>query len=307
MSQATIIVPCLDCPDLSRRAIISAVNQIGVEPLKVLVVDQGSTDDNRHALEDLAGSCPTIRLWRHAPPLPSLAATWNCALDYAWASGGKDALVINNDVELSMTYYQQLRERMKQDKLHFLSGVGVNPGQTVGLPAGKELTEAFQLHPDFSAFVITRLCHSKYRFDESYVPAYCEDQDFHRRMLLGNDGRKIGKINIPFQHYASGTLKQFSEAQRQMWSERITRGSRAYHQAKWGGEVNRETKIEPFGEDRPFDVSMDALRRVAENGDVVSGYLLMKELDAAVVYEPETPDGEPESAESEAGLDEPAF
>ncbi len=274
MSQATIIIPCLDCPDLSRRAIISAVNQIGVEPLTVLVIDQGSSPENAHALEDLAASCPTIRLWRHAPPLPSLAATWNHALDYAWQSGGKDALVINNDIELSMTYYQQLRARMAQDRLHFLSGVGVNPGQTVGLPAGKELTETFQLHPDFSAFVITRLCHQKYRFDEGYTPAYVEDQDFHRRMLLGDDGTKIGKINIPFSHYASGTLKQFSEEQRRIWGDKIAHGSRTYHLQKWGGEVNLETKIEPFGPNMPFDVSMDRLRQVAERGDAVSGYLL---------------------------------
>lgn len=270
MTPSLVIVPCLDCPDLSRRAIISAVNQLGVNALRVLVIDQGSAPDNARALEDLATTCPTIRLWRHAPPLSSLAATWNRALDYAWASGCKDALVINNDVELPMTYYQQLRARMAQDKTHFLSGVGVNPGQQVGLPAGLELTEEFQLHPDFSAYVITRLCHLKYRFDENFTPAYLEDCDYHRRMFLGDDGRKIGKINIPFSHYASGTLKQFSEEQRKAWGRRIARGSRAYYAEKWGaGGLNAETKVEPFGPDVAYDVTNNALRSKAEAAAIV--------------------------------------
>lgn len=282
MTPSCILIPCLDCPELSRRAIISAASQLGVEPLNLLVIDQGSTPENFAALEELYALIPTLRLWRHDPPLPSLAATWNRGLDYAWAIGCKDALVVNNDVELSLTYYQQLRTRMKQDVLHFLSGVGVHPGQTVGLPAGQELTEPFQLHPDFSAFVITRLCHQKYRFDEYFTPAYLEDCDYHRRMLLGDDGRKIGKINIPFLHYASGTLKAMSEAQRQQWGDRIEKGSRAYYKQKWGaGGLNQETKVEPFGADVDYPVTMDTLRGIAERGLLMQLHLTTDTLEQA--------------------------
>ena len=285
MTPSTIIIPVLNAPELSRRAIASAASQLGVDPLRVLVIDQGSaapTVEMLDQMHQLLGD--VLRIWRHAPPLLSLSATWNLALDYAWQSGCKDALVINNDVELPLTYYSQLRVRMQQDAIHFLSGVGVNPGQAVGLPPGRELTEPFQLHPDFSAFVITRKLHRDWpmRFDEQFVPAYLEDCDFHRRMFLADLGWKIGKINIPFLHYASGTLKGMNPDENRRVSQAIEQGSRAYYRQKWGaGGLNGETKVAPFGPDVEYPVTMDTLRSIAERGLIVSLHLVRDAADRA--------------------------
>jgi len=269
MTPAVILIPTFNNPDLSQFAVHSALNQ-DVADLQVLVIDQGSDRPTVDVLEAIHH--PRLRLWRHHPPLPSLAATWNRGLQYAWAVGAPDCLVVNNDVQLPRGYYRQLRARLQQDSLLFLSGVGVNPGQIVGLPDGQELTEPFQLHPDFSAFLITRGCHWAFPFDEAFVPAYCEDVDYHRRLLLADEGRRIGKINIPFLHYASGALKAMDPEKNAAWSKMIDQGSRAHYTRKWG-PVNAETKVEPFGPDLDLPVTMHALRTIADSGFSVREYL----------------------------------
>lgn len=273
MSQySVIIIPVLNNPELSQFALYSALEQ-DVPDLQVLVIDQGSDRPTVEVLERAALADSRIRLWSHHPPMPALAATWNRALRYAWEIGAKDTLVINNDVQLHRGYYRQLRARLQQDDLYFLSGVGVNPGQTVGLPDGQELTEAFQLHPDFSAFLITDACHEKYHFDENFIPAYLEDCDYHRRLFLGDDGEEIGKINIPFLHYASGSLKAMDPEKNRRWSEMIEQGSRAYYARKWGGKLNEERAVVPFGPAVDYAVTNNDLRAVAEAGMSVSAYL----------------------------------
>lgn len=251
-SSSLVIIPVLANLDLSIRAIYSALNQ-SVDPT-VLVIDQGSDPDVRAGLELASKQTQKIRLWRHFPRLPSLAATWNCALQYAWDSGHQDALVVNNDVELPREYYRQLRMRMEAEHgCLFLSGVGVNPGQSTLVGDDIVLTTKFELHPDFSAFLITRACHRKYPFDEQFIPAYCEDLDLHRRALIAGDGHRIGKINVPFIHHSSATLKSLSPEKNAKLSAQISAGSRAYYFRKWGGPVNEEKFLTPFGAHEPPD------------------------------------------------------
>ncbi len=242
MTTSVIIIPVLNNPELSLQTLRSAHRQLGGSSL-ILVIDQGSDQPTKAMLESYA--TPTVLIWRHVPPLPSLAATWNAALTFAWRIGAEDALVLNNDVEIAPEYYRYLRQYVQAENLLFLSGIGVRPEEYTGtLPPDPG---ALQHHPDFSAYLITRECHQRFPFDENFVPAYCEDVDLHRRIMLAGDGHRIGKVNYPFAHHGSSTLKTFSEEQRQAWEDKITKGSRAYYQEKWGGPVNQERWCTPFG------------------------------------------------------------
>ncbi len=100
--------------------------------------------------------------------------------------------------------------------------------------------------PDFSCFLISRACHWKYAFDENFVPAFCEDLDYHRRLMLAGDGHKIFSVNVPYLHYASQTLKTSTPEARAAIERRIGQ-SRAYYERKWGGPVNAEIFWAPFG------------------------------------------------------------
>jgi glycosyltransferase involved in cell wall biosynthesis len=93
------IMPVLGARDYTVTAIADLLAQ--TLPVKILVVNQGVDDDFRDELERIAEAHPErVFVWHHVPPLPSLAATWNRALDFVWAVGGEVALVVNNDVRV---------------------------------------------------------------------------------------------------------------------------------------------------------------------------------------------------------------
>lgn len=185
--------------------------------------------------------------WRHNPPLPSLAATWNAALDFVWASGGEEAMVCNNDIRVKRWTYDRLEQALRLTGALFVSAV--NHPEGYGLDIGDDISLSSRGGPDFSCYLISKEGHAKYRFDENFTPAYCEDLDIHRRYMLGGDGARIFSVNLPYLHKegGSGTLKAFSPERAEHFHKAVEAGSRAYYRAKWGGGANEETFRYPFG------------------------------------------------------------
>lgn len=245
-----VIIPFLDCWALTDNALRDALLQEGVNP-RVLLIDNGGSAYTRKRADEAAAGAEQgkVLVWHHKPELPSLAATWNAALDFVWAAGGKRAWVMNNDVRLHLRTASTLWWCLNQTEALFISAVGVTPKQfDAPIPGAAEILET-RGGPDFSCFIITKECHAKYRFDEAFIPAYCEDLDMHRRMMLGGDGRRIFSVNVPYLHVdnGSGTLKAMDTETRARKEEQINRGSRVYYAQKWGGPVNQETFYGPFG------------------------------------------------------------
>lgn len=265
-----VIVPVVNNPEQTARAIDSAVGQVGIRNLTVLAVNR--SEGKLATISPLRSGV----VWITESNAPSLAACWNHSLDLAWEHHALDALVINNDVELPPDYYIMLRQRMEKDHLLFLSGIGVHQWGE-GRPSGDD-GGAMQLHPDFSAFVITKECHRRYRFDEGFIPAYCEDVDYHRRLLLDEQGQHIGKINIPFLHTSSGTVKSMTDEEALALKRAVDQGARRHYERKWGAGVNEETQAEPFGERMSFDVTTGRLRTLAEQRRSVREYLEMMQV-----------------------------
>lgn len=250
-----IVMPYIDCLDVTNQATLDALGQLH-EQADLLLIDQGSSEEGR-AWGELMGVrsnvySSRIRLWRHDPPLPSLAATWNRALDYAWDAGYADAMVWNNDIRVAPHMYAELRNVQQQLGLWFTSPVNCAQGP---------VSEAWQyplaaVHhpqmlwdrrdlggPDFSCYLITRECHDKYRFDERFQPAYHEDGDYHRRMWLGGNGNRIAGVTLPYLHYGSATIKRSDEAGVAFAPQFAA--CRARYVQKWGGEPHHERKIMP--------------------------------------------------------------
>lgn len=235
-----IIVPVLNCLDYTRVTLEDCLAQSGAP--RVLVINQGSNDETRAALEDLGMADPRVVVWTHDPPLPSLAATWNRALDFVWDVGGTHALVVNNDVRLYPATYNVLRHVAEEADALLVTGVGVSEADYH--PTDYRIT-GDRGGPDFSCFLMMRGGHEQYRFDELFIPAYCEDVDLHRRMLLAGDGARIFGVNVPFLHYGSRTINAMSGEQQIAWARRAKQ-ARAHYVRKWGGEVNHETFYSPF-------------------------------------------------------------
>lgn len=241
-----IIMPILGAREYTTAAIADCLQQS--VPTRLLLINQGVDDPFRDELERVAEEYDDqILLWHHQPPLPSLSATWNRALDFVWEVGGTEALVINNDVRIHRETVRLLRDALQSLQALFVSAVGVTQEQ---FDPSHDVVMDYAQHggPDFSCFLISQTCHLAFRFDAGFIPAYCEDLDYHRRLLLAGHGKDIFSVNLPYLHYAAGTLKQASAGQKAQIEARIAAGSRKYYEKKWGGSVNQETFFTPFDE-----------------------------------------------------------
>jgi hypothetical protein len=227
------IMPVLGARDYTVTAIADLLAQ--TLPVKILVVNQGVDDDFRDELERIAEAHPErVFVWHHVPPLPSLAATWNRALDFVWAVGGEVALVVNNDVRVPRQLVEILATVRRRTDALFVSAVGVREPDYQS--ARVHLTEEIDAltwadetgdgyptapgGPDFSCFLIAIECHAAYRFDEGFVPAYCEDLDYHRRVLLAGGGpRLVGRpVGGGTELRPAHGVTPFSIAQTMSWA-----------------------------------------------------------------------------------------
>lgn len=185
-----IVIPCHNGIDLTIKAVDSCFRQ--TIPVNLMVIDHASNDGT------------TQWLWSENIPymhLPNLSVShcWNAGLE--WAFGFSDhCLVINNDVELLPDTYERLMSYDGQ----FVTAVGVKEW-----PVSKNGDLTVRPHPDFSCFLIHKSIWDKVGpFDERYLGAYCEDCDYHIRMHRA--GIKAVSINLPFLHYACGTIRNAS-------------------------------------------------------------------------------------------------
>lgn len=248
------VVPFINNWEGTRQVVDDLLAQAGPFLPRVLLLDNGSPREVGELARRFTDGKRKTLLWSHRPPLPSLAASWNQALEFVWATGGEKAWLCNNDIRLAPGTAAALLAQFPSNVWPgptplFVSAVGVTEEQFD--PARQHIADDVYLTrggPDFSCFIITKECHRKYPFDEQFIPAYCEDLDYHRRMLLGGDGKRIFSVNVPFLHIdrGSGSLKAMDPEARAKKEEQINLGSRAYYVRKWGGPVNRERFSVPF-------------------------------------------------------------
>lgn len=250
-----IILPYVNNIGQTAEAITDCLAQT-LPDVHLLLIDNGSEALGRDLARGAAANWKTDRIctWRHDPPLPSLAATWNAALRFVWEAGEGQALVVNNDVRLPHHLYADLLGTQRATGAWFVTATNVGDAWYPGMMGqGQHLTDDFLRSrggPDFSCFLITEECHRWFQFDEGFRPAYHEDNDYHRRLQLAGLGEKIFSVCIPYLHYGSGTLKS-DPAFQATWGQKFA-ACQAYYQEKWGGLPGSETYEIPFqGPDNP--------------------------------------------------------
>lgn len=282
------IIPFVNMASLAVAAAKDALAQTSVGEARCLLIGNGASDEDRRLVERFCLDNPRALAWFHEPSLPSLAATWNRALKFVWETGGEDAMVLNNDVKLTSDTFSTLRQIMQDEDALLVTATGVEEEETLFAEVqengqeslaflscerckarGTELLIDEEVEcgacggngmiarrggPGFSCFLISKECHEKYQFDEMLVPAFTEDLDLHRQMILGGDGDKIFGTNVRYLHLGGQTLKNMSPERRQATEEAISRGARAHYARKWGGGGNEERWLVPFQD------NVDAIR-----------------------------------------------
>jgi hypothetical protein len=237
------IMPVVNNWEMTQQAVYDLLGQS--VPTRLLIVAQGVDEALRESLERLSERhAERVLCWFWDPKMPSLSGLWNRALQFVWACGGTEALVVNNDVRLRLATLETLHECLERAGALFVSAVGVTAedyakGDDQRAPYYDGLLAA-RGGPDFSCFLISKACHEKYRFDENHIPAFAEDLTYHREMMLGGDGPRIFSVNLPYLHYASQSLKAMTPEERERTEHQINSISRAYFERVWGGPVNHE-------------------------------------------------------------------
>lgn len=242
-----IIMPFIDCWPMTQVAARDCLAQ--AQDVRLLLIDNGSGDEARAECQRwVTGHLPTAQSWHHRPPFPSLAGTWNRALQMVWETGGTHALVVNNDLRLHPKTYEALLRAQRATGGWCISAcnVGERWGEVEGLPIlpWDEDFLASRGGPDFSCFLITKECHRWFQFDEGFVPAYHEDNDYHRRLQLAGFGDRIFSLPIPYLHFGSATINRTPEIAQAFHAKFAA--CQAYYRQKWGGLPGQETYEIPF-------------------------------------------------------------
>jgi len=178
-----------------------------------------------------------------------VSGAWNDGIQAAFDDGCTYVLVINDDVVLSRwTIDNQIKVlEEKRDELFVLTtGWSTTPpipeSPLSMMDYGEPPTEAAWIPgADFACFMLNRLCWEEVgKFDENFFPAYFEDNDYHRRLLLrGFQARIVPQA--PYYHYGSMTQNTNHGVNHHQFQ--INQG---YYQTKWGGGPGAEIYANPY-------------------------------------------------------------
>lgn len=81
-------------------------------------------------------------------------------------------------------------------------------------------------------------------WDESFYPAYFEDNSFARRLSMTDDTKYL-YTPIQFEHIGSQTVKRMTEGQRQQHNNNFNRCAMLF-ETMWGGPVGKEVYTQAF-------------------------------------------------------------
>lgn len=193
-----VVILTRNCIELTKRCIASVRNQ-DVETT-ICVYDNGSTDGT---VEWLLQDNRDIAVYPFQENR-GVTCGWNTMLSGLFRDGHSAVLVLNNDTVLPSWFLRELASYVLMYNLDaFVTGVATDDMSLLDAPAGVCPPSP---HPDFSAFLIGRDVWEKVGpFDERFV-LYCQDCAFH--VEAHRKGVKLWKVNVPYFHINSQTLRR---------------------------------------------------------------------------------------------------
>lgn len=204
------MIPVLGVPHLANPELLHAMlGSIDVPVDTTVVVDNSATAE----LRGLDRPATRVLSMHHNM---GVGASWNLIIKNTpnapwWA-------IVNSDIRFAPGDLAKLAEAMTED-----AGIVLAHG--------------------FAAFGISRRAVGEVGwFDENFVPAYCEDNDYAYRCRLA--GVEVRAIETASYHMKSATLYHSPDRRRE--NERTYPLNVAYYEAKWGGTMGEERYTTPF-------------------------------------------------------------
>jgi len=210
MAKLWVVCPVVNCKYYTAQMVSSIRTSY---PFKLIIVDNNSKDGTQQYCQDQQIEC--IR----NEPGKGVSASWNQGIRRALEDPECEYIFVpNNDV----VFHEKTIDNLIRfiDKTGYAMVTGNNRNGYIGLDQLKDenppdfdeqdlqpITEWRGEGPDFSCFLITPRTIEKIGYFDENIRAFCEDNDFHRRIwLAGEHARRIS--TAPYFHYGSMTLAE---------------------------------------------------------------------------------------------------
>ncbi len=217
-----VLIPCHNNSALLIDAIDSVLAQ--TIPVRIFAINNASKDNTPFVLKSLSNKHIVVSF----NPQLGVAGAWNFGLNYLFNKEKVgQVLVVNQDIILRPDTY----ETLLAENADFVTAVSTQNSSSSALCG--QYRRSRRPHPDFACFLIQKGCYQRTgQFDETYFPAWYEDNDMHIRMA--KVGIEAYCIDLPFYHYAAGTMKNASkEDLTDVYNPGFLR-SKQYFYDKWG-------------------------------------------------------------------------
>lgn len=269
-------MPVVNCLELTQAAIDSIC-----QPCKIILIDNASTDgtprwgEKMHNEKLLYGK--TIHYIRNND-MKSVAASWNQGLRLAFDDPECEYVaVLNNDIVLHPKTLDHLCKFMDKTGYLMVTGDNIKDRMSIEQLLSLDLPMPFTDFdtwpiegwraegPDFSCYMISRETIRVIGwFDENFLGAYCEDQDYHarldraRRHIKEHNDQNVDVARVhfkrlstaPYYHYASQTLVRNPQLRHDVST--MHGQNQSYYIRKWGGEhpfvMDGGGFVTPFGD-----------------------------------------------------------
>lgn len=221
-----VVMAVRDCLGLTQATIESVRTRHAVQ---LYVVDDRSDRETK----DWLGSRGDIVTFTDPSQSTGLAWNWNLGIAAAVCDGCTHILVINNDIVLHPQAIDRMAERLDRGDVLMVTGTDIGkPPASVGEYFSGEAEESEAETPSFACFMVNgETLRRAGWFDENFVGAYYEDNDYHAMMCLrGEKAVCIG--SAPFYHHGTATIKAHQQELAGI-QERANRNAE-YFCRKWG-------------------------------------------------------------------------
>ena len=235
MSDKQIIVgfPTLCRYDLLEKAILSLEKGITI-PDKYVVIDNGFS----RQCSDYKGFREYVAKHGNSLPINKIEIidthkNWGVSKSWNFLTKrylGHYLVISNDDIE----FYPETLDILVKTRKSF------NDEIPVVVACDNSKNNAFSLFMPTEA-IVKRIGY----FDQKFHPAYYEDCDYHRRILLDSQAEIHYAIGCDFSHGHSCTIKSYDEEETNRHHASFTK-NKNYYIEKWGGDIGNEKYSAPF-------------------------------------------------------------
>lgn len=181
-----------------------------------------------------------------------LAGCWNLGIRKSMEWGSDLTLICNDDIVFSpwtidamvKTYYSTGPQVAMVTGTNVRGSMG--PDEVLALKKPERPYHEAE-NPDFACFMVSpKIVNTVGWFDETFAPAYFEDNDYHLRINLAGLNA-ISTTAAPYYHYGSKT--QNADPNNPVVPSFAFEINKLYYINKWGGDPGNEMFERPFNDE----------------------------------------------------------